>query len=706
MLLSQSRKSIAAALLVGLFFALFTPSPNDEANASGSEEIYLATEVIAGPTGSLIYSPVAFQGKLYFSAETPSLGRELYVFDGTSTSMVVDFLPGPGSGMYDSNGALGVFNNRLLLIMNDGTTGYELYQFDGTTISLVVDAFPGPTNGFPRDLIEYGGKLYFQATTFATNTFGFVWDYNSPPQLLSQAHAGFNLRGFFSPALVGNDLFFVASPAGLPPRLVKFDGTSFTELPIVGNNPTSLIGFNGGLVYYARVSDGFEPWFFDGTNQTQIADLNPGTADGLMLQPVVMGNQLIFRARTNATGFEMWRWDGTNPPVQISDLNPGAGSGHQGLLARDFGGKLVFLGDNGAGTGIELWTFDGTTQARAVTSNPIGVVNYGNGSGEGAVIGNTLYFVGTTAATGREIFAYGIKPQGYVSPSVPQPVTLTYSANGGSGSASISQIPGSITLDSGASFSRDGFTFQGWSFDQAATTPTYLASASFNLTQSATIYAVWAQNPPSSPSQGDQPAMPPIPVLSNVGSILVPVGGNELRIMGTRLDGVSAAFIGGFNAPILAAQPGALVIKPPKLEQGIYDLELITNFGRVTYQGVIQYQNSDGLVTEQSGRVTLDRFQIAGFAPGSALLNSRMRAQLGKRVQGLQPLTLTCIGQTMGPRVLRSDRRLALQRGDAVCRQLSRWFGISSYQVKVRNHLTVGERFRSTVVELSWVDQR
>jgi ELWxxDGT repeat protein len=694
---------LAVSLALSLLVLVPLEKSSQQAFASGAEEIYLATEVIEGVTGSNIYSPVAFQGKIYFSAQTPELGRELYVFDGISTSLVVDFNVGAASGMYSSNGVLGVFNSRLLLIMNDGATGYELYQFDGSTISLVVDAKPGSDHGYPTNLIEFGGELYFSATTFVTSSYGFVWDYANPPQLLSQEHAGYNLEGFSSPAIVGTDLYFVARTQGLEPGLVKFDGSSFTQFPLTPQNPNSLFAFNGGLVYYAKDSDGIEPWFFDGTTQTKIADLNTGSADGYFFQPVVLGSNLVFRARTNAAGFEMWTWDGTNPPTMVSDLFAGVSSGHNGLIAPSFSGNVFFLGNDGA-SGIELWEFDGTLQSRAVTNNPLGLVNYSNGSGAGTVLGSTLYFVGTTAATGSELYAYGVKPSGFVPSSVPQPITLNYSANGGSGSASVNQLPGSLVLSDGLGFNRDGYTLAGWDFDAAAVSPVHQLSGNLNLTQSATIFAVWAPIP-SQPSQAPPPpSTEEIPVLENFSELRVPSRGGTLEILGAKLNGVSEAWIGEKSARIIRSEPTVLILEAPELEPGLYDLVLITNFGRVTYQGAIEYLTPEGDLLTEQGAVTLDSFELMGFGHGSSVLTGKMKHELGKRVQGLRPVKLACVGQTMGPTILSADPQLAMNRGEAVCSQLAKWFNLSSYEVFARNHQAVGSRFRSTYVEISWVE--
>ncbi len=74
--------------------------------------------------------------------------------------------------------------------------------------------------------------------------------------------------------------------------------------------------------------------------------------------------------------------------------------------------------------------------------------------------------------------------------------TLTYNANGGSGSMAASKGIGSITLTA-CTFTKDGYSFVGWATSQAnadAGIVAYADIASYSLTADATIYAVWAKN--------------------------------------------------------------------------------------------------------------------------------------------------------------------------------------------------------------------
>ena len=91
--------------------------------------------------------------------------------------------------------------------------------------------------------------------------------------------------------------------------------------------------------------------------------------------------------------------------------------------------------------------------------------------------------------------------------------TLTYEANGGTGTMTNSQGVGSITLTHNA-YTKSGYAFIGWATSQAnadAGTVAYADKASYNLAADATLFAVWGENDTylvpatsgSAPSSGD-----------------------------------------------------------------------------------------------------------------------------------------------------------------------------------------------------------
>jgi len=74
--------------------------------------------------------------------------------------------------------------------------------------------------------------------------------------------------------------------------------------------------------------------------------------------------------------------------------------------------------------------------------------------------------------------------------------TLTYNANGGTGSMDLTVSKGNITLTTNA-YTKSGYTFIGWATSQDnadAGTVAYADRAAYTLNADATLYAVWAAN--------------------------------------------------------------------------------------------------------------------------------------------------------------------------------------------------------------------
>ena len=103
-------------------------------------------------------------GVLYFVAQDPVSGRELWKTDGTTagTVRVKDIAPATASSL---PGNLVNANGTLYFTADDGTSGRELWTSDGTEAGtvLVHDVNPGAGSSEPADLTLAGGKLFFTA---------------------------------------------------------------------------------------------------------------------------------------------------------------------------------------------------------------------------------------------------------------------------------------------------------------------------------------------------------------------------------------------------------------------------------------------------------------------------------------------------------------------------------------------------------------
>lgn len=133
--------------------------------------------------------------------------------------------------------------------------------------------------------------------------------------------------------------------------------------------------FNESLIFSAfNASYGYEPWIYKNNEVTLLKDINPGANGSNSDYFFVLNDKVIFSAKTNETGFELWTTDGTTEGTQmLGDFNLGtkdgvfAGGGSSKDRFLVFNNKLYF-------TGIEnqqftLWATDGTKAGTAKVKN-------------------------------------------------------------------------------------------------------------------------------------------------------------------------------------------------------------------------------------------------------------------------------------------------------------------------------------------------
>ena len=600
-----------------------TPNPNYLSVARYSptitlptKELYLAAEMEAGATGSSLYSAVTYNGKIYYSASTSATGRELFSFDGTNVELVADLNPGSADGLYSSGGVIGVFNNKLFLKGDDGTTGFELYAYDGTSIDLIADVTPGASysSSYMVDNLAYfGGLLFFMgAAPGISEGRGYVYDFATEQfQEMRDYFAGYTKRNFWDPIVFQGDFFFRATEPGQATKMIRYDGTTFTEVAMSATSFFNFVEFGDLLVGAGRQSDGIELWAFDGTTAYQVADLNPGTADAFPSKGVVLGARYYFSARTpdatnGLTDNELYSWDGLTAPVKEFDFIPNNPTatlndwGSPGPFVAGSDGSLYFSA-NDLTNGKEFRAFSPCVGSPTL---PLDLVTGSGGSGNPQMIGEldgTVYVGLSGTTSGNELYAYGVKPIGF-TPSVFAPTyTINYDANGGTGTTTSSLSGGSITLSDGTGFAMTGKVLLGWDVSNTATTPTHALSDSYTLSSNVTLFAIWG-DPPSTPTIN--PNLPGLDPPAGGGTPTAPSGG-DLELKGKNLGGVTKAEVDEKDAEIKKKTQTSLTLGLPQLDPGLHDLTLTADFGRLTIQGAIRVSATfQGITDEAQATIT------------------------------------------------------------------------------------------------------
>src|SRR5439155_1764444 len=122
----------------------------------------LAKDINTSPSSSSLAAFVEVAGVVFFIADNPATGAELWKSDGTAagTVLVKDINARPSSS---SLSTFANVNGILFFSAFDPATGYELWKSDGTEVGtvLVKDIRPGPDSSDPWNLTNVNGTLFF-----------------------------------------------------------------------------------------------------------------------------------------------------------------------------------------------------------------------------------------------------------------------------------------------------------------------------------------------------------------------------------------------------------------------------------------------------------------------------------------------------------------------------------------------------------------
>ncbi|PSB18058.1 hypothetical protein C7B76_08780 [filamentous cyanobacterium CCP2] len=125
--------------------------------ADANSMVELVKDIRPGSTSSSLNNLVAFNGKLYFTADDGT-GVRLWYSDGTANGTQSIAISGVSGGYAPSR--LTVVGNTLFLVTNGGSADVELWKTTGTTLNLVQDLNPtGSSN--PQNLVKIGNNALF-----------------------------------------------------------------------------------------------------------------------------------------------------------------------------------------------------------------------------------------------------------------------------------------------------------------------------------------------------------------------------------------------------------------------------------------------------------------------------------------------------------------------------------------------------------------
>ena len=209
-----------------------------------------------------------FQDTLFFAANHPEMGRELWRYDGSAVEPI-DATPGsaPSSPFYFSES-----HDALYFIGKDSLHGRELWRYKQGKANRLTDIYPGPEDGTPRS--------DWRESRMATSYQG--------------------------------DLYFMGADAEHGEELWKFDGEQATLVADInpgesGSDPQWLTSFDDKLYFTASDPEhGTELWAYDKNGARLVRDINPGQPGSTPYYLTTYEDFLFFHAEHPDYGRELW----------------------------------------------------------------------------------------------------------------------------------------------------------------------------------------------------------------------------------------------------------------------------------------------------------------------------------------------------------------------------------------------------------------
>jgi len=284
---------------------------------------------------------IEFNNKLYFADNKDTLiGRELYVYDGATTTLAFDLNPGKeNSHPY----AFAVINGKLIFNAQNASSGAEMWEYDGTSApTMIADIHTGTRSSDPQEFTSFNGKIYFTAEGDTLTGYE-VWEYDgtNAPTLVADIFPGKN-GGYANSSypyyfnVLNNKLFFSARDGVNGQSLWEYDGT---------NTPTifatfSRLDMSQGIRDITKIGDAIYYWADEG----------------------------------KGLGAELYKYDGTGTPHMYNELyvGPVGSAPNNGLNIAEYDGHIYFGARDGVVgyyNGSELYRIQGCGIDNSVAVN-------------------------------------------------------------------------------------------------------------------------------------------------------------------------------------------------------------------------------------------------------------------------------------------------------------------------------------------------
>ncbi|MEZ5016989.1 MAG: T9SS type A sorting domain-containing protein [Flavipsychrobacter sp.] len=306
----------------------------------------------AAPNNHTVYGE-----RIYFGAKNinnPKKQWELYYYDLAKDTVLHVYQTSkgykPGQIRY-----ITPYKNRLYFAAETDSLGRELFYYDPATDSIALVADIDTTNYYlsnPCNFTIVNGKFYFTATNPTYGRELYEYDGDNPPVRLTDINKGaghsfpVNIRHIIS---FNNDLYFAAQNKDTDIQLYKYSLTTAQTSLVHRINPTgsahvSFLTLYRDSLYFAADDGvhGIELWKYNGiTNPVMVQDIRQGPLSSAPTEMIVIGKDMFFNATETATGWELYKFTDTSiatpnsiTPVLTQKLssnvypNPTSGDSH------------------------------------------------------------------------------------------------------------------------------------------------------------------------------------------------------------------------------------------------------------------------------------------------------------------------------------------------------------------------------------------
>jgi len=335
------------------------------------------TDILSDTPGSLDPGNfAALGGQLFFEGRYPEGGYGLLYYDKNTDN--IEATPYILENSFGGISDIVAFEGRIYFSANDDILGNELHVYDPAAdeISILADINTDEADSHPERFFEYEGELFFAATS--EDTGDELWKYNPANEettLVADINPG---NASSSPhwfAAYAGELYFNARSADGDFELFSYDSETATLTQrtdwSVNLNPQYLTVYQDKLYFNGRFSNSVnnELVYYDAATEEVLLteDITPGGGASGPRDLVVYNDKLYFSASTDDFGRELWEYTDTSIAI-ITDIRPGVPSAEPQYLTV-FNDKLYFAADDGS-RGSEIWSLAACLNL-FVTTEPI-----------------------------------------------------------------------------------------------------------------------------------------------------------------------------------------------------------------------------------------------------------------------------------------------------------------------------------------------